>query len=337
MKFEFDIDPQSIIPIYQQIQDYIISAIDSGKVQQGDKMPSINMVCKHYSLAPGTVIKAYEELREKGIIASRQGKGFFIASTDTKNKLKVFLLFDRLNAYKEELYYSFLHALGGDTEADVYFHHYDVKRFQKLVEENLGLYHYYVVMPHFHENVAPIVQQIPTEKLLVMDNRLPSLEGEFAEVAQYFEEDLYKALKEGKSLLSKYQNINMLLSKDHFQFVPGGLVNSFSRFCEEAAFPYRIVEQASDIVVQPKEAFLVFHDSDLIYLIKLAQAKGYKLGKDIGIVSYDDTPMKEILAEGITVATTDFKQMGIAAAEMILHNRHEKIHNPFFLIKRKSL
>lgn len=54
-------------------------------------------------------------------------------------------------------------------------------------------------------------------------------------------------------------------------------------------------------------------------MIKLAKKKGYELGKEIGLISYNDTAVKEILEGGITVISTDFEMMGKAAASVILN------------------
>ena len=75
----------------------------------------------------------------------------------------------------------------------------------------------------------------------------------------------------------------------------------------------------------------------MVNLIKNCQAADLKLGKDVGIVSYNDTPLKEILSDGISVISTDHAKMGETAARMILENRQEKIKNPFHLILRNSL
>jgi DNA-binding LacI/PurR family transcriptional regulator len=61
------------------------------------------------------------------------------------------------------------------------------------------------------------------------------------------------------------------------------------------------------------------------------------LGKDIGIISYNDTPGKEILRDGITVISTDFENLGAKAAEMILEKKAIQQDNPFYVISRNSL
>jgi len=74
-----------------------------------------------------------------------------------------------------------------------------------------------------------------------------------------------------------------------------------------------------------------------VNLIKICRSKKLMVGKDVGIISYNETPLKEILLNGITVLSTDHAKMGESAARLILENRKEKIKNPFSLLIRKSL
>ena len=85
------------------------------------------------------------------------------------------------------------------------------------------------------------------------------------------------------------------------------------------------------------EAYLIFSDTDLIRFLKYVSLKGWKPDRDVGLISYDDTPLKEILADGVTVITTDFESMGRTAAEMIINKADYKKINPSMLIKRKTL
>ena len=66
------------------------------------------------------------------------------------------------------------------------------------------------------------------------------------------------------------------------------------------------------------KAFEAFCEGHLITIVKKADMHEMQLGKDIGLLSYIDTPMKEIIQQGITVISTDFKDMGNLAARFIL-------------------
>ncbi len=59
------------------------------------------------------------------------------------------------------------------------------------------------------------------------------------------------------------------------------------------------------------------------------------MGTDIGVISYNETPMKALL--GITVISTDFKGMGETAAKLVLKNKKEMAKNPFNYFERNSL
>lgn len=72
-------------------------------------------------------------------------------------------------------------------------------------------------------------------------------------------------------------------------------------------------------------------------LIKLARKKKLKLGQDIGLISYNDTEVKEILEDGITVISTDFEMMGKIVSKAILEDKIIVKRNPTKVIKRKSL
>jgi DNA-binding LacI/PurR family transcriptional regulator len=138
-------------------------------------------------------------------------------------------------------------------------------------------------------------------------------------------------------VLQKYKRINLVLSTNSFQFIPDGIIQGFKQFCQEKAIAYQILDNLSETDIEKGEVFIVFADSDLIRMIKYAGEHHLQLGADIGIISYDDTPMKSVLEKGITVISTDFVAMGKKAAEMILSRKIEKIKNDSGLILRRSL
>ena len=106
----------------------------------------------------------------------------------------------------------------------------------------------------------------------------------------------------------------------------------------EHNFQYEVLNEiGSNTNINAKEAYIVIEETDLANLIKQARTKGLKIGKDVGIISYNETPLKEILLDGITVISTDHNKMGELAAQLILTNKKEKIKNPFVMIRRKSL
>ena len=105
------IDTNSSQPKYRQIIKSVFNAIEKKTLKKGDKIPSINQICSDFNLSRDTVMLAFNELKSKGILISQRGKGYYVATTDVQFEEKVFVLFDELNAFKEDLYNSLINTL----------------------------------------------------------------------------------------------------------------------------------------------------------------------------------------------------------------------------------
>jgi DNA-binding LacI/PurR family transcriptional regulator len=84
-----------------------------------------------------------------------------------------------------------------------------------------------------------------------------------------------------------------------------------------------------------KDAYIIIEENDLVSLVKQVRDKNLEIGKDIGVISYNDTPLKDLL--GITVISTDFKAMGETVAYMIQSRKKEVVKNAFRFINRNSI
>ena len=72
------------IPIYQQIADAFRQDILAGKVKQGEYLPSIRGLAKELKISVITIMKAYEQLEEEGLVTAIQGKGFCVNAQDSQ-------------------------------------------------------------------------------------------------------------------------------------------------------------------------------------------------------------------------------------------------------------
>ncbi|MFC5282754.1 substrate-binding domain-containing protein [Pedobacter alpinus] len=78
-------------------------------------------------------------------------------------------------------------------------------------------------------------------------------------------------------------------------------------------------------------------EDDLVILIEKIIQLNLKIGKDVGVISYNETPLKKLLLNGITTISTDFKGMGLMAAEMIKNQEIAHQELSFKLTLRQSL
>lgn len=340
------IDENSRIPKYKQIVDAIIQNISTGKLEMGEKIPSINMFSEEFLLSRDTVEKAYNILKERQIIISIRGKGYYITKTKLISKVNIIFLINKLSSYKMRIYNSFVNSIGGNSHTDLHIYHCDEDLFLNLLGKNKGAYDYYIVMPHFKTDklshvsftneAIKAVKKIPKEKLVIMDNSMPGVNEAFIEIYQDFENDIYHALKEGLNKISKYQKLLLVYPENSVNPYPKRILNGFKKFCIEHKISFEIIgEIFDDIILKKGDLFITIEESDLVNLVNQIRDKEFELGKDIGVISYNDTPLKELL--GITVISTDFKVMGETASRMILNKEKGKIKNPFNFIDRNSI
>jgi DNA-binding LacI/PurR family transcriptional regulator len=276
---------------------------------------------------------AFNELKAKGIINSIPGKGYYINSVDVNVNERIFVLFDELNAFKEDLYTSFLNSLDDKTTVDIYFHHFNFQVFKDLVAASAGKYTSYVIMPATFDYTADILGILPEDKVYILD-RLKTDLGEYPVVYQDFEKDIYDALTAGKDLLEKYDKLVMIFPGGK---EPEGRMVGFQKFCNEHEIPFEILRSLLNRTIRKGEAYFVPSDRNLVRLVKMAAGQNLQLGEDLGIVSFNDTMLKEVVAGGITTISTDFAQMGQSLARMIKERSCNRISNPASLIRRNSL
>ena len=71
-------------PIYRQIADQLKEDILTGKLKQGEYLPSIRSLAKDLKISVITTMKAYELLEAEGLVCVAQGKGFLVNAQDSK-------------------------------------------------------------------------------------------------------------------------------------------------------------------------------------------------------------------------------------------------------------
>jgi DNA-binding LacI/PurR family transcriptional regulator len=105
----------------------------------------------------------------------------------------------------------------------------------------------------------------------------------------------------------------------------------------EYAFNHKVVQNIEKEPVNTGEVFINLMEDDLVVLLEKIQETDLKVGTDIGIISYNETPWKRFMLNGITTISSDFKRMGEMVADLVLKNSKEHIEVPFALTLRNSL
>ncbi len=340
------IDENSRVPKYQQIIDSIIHNISQGNVTMDEKIPSINMFSEAFYLSRDTVEKAYSILKERKIITSIRGKGFYISRTRLISKVNILFLVNKLSSYKLKTYNHFINSIGANSHTDLHIYHCDKTLFLNLLEKNKGVYDYFITMLHFKtddlkhvslpEEVDNALKSIPNDKLIILDNVKSYSNKNVTQIYQDFENDIYNALNKGFKKIKKYQKIMLVYPDKSVYPYPKRILFGFRKFCIEHDLNFEIIDKIyDDMILKKGDLFITIEEGDLVNLVKQVRENEFVLGKEVGIISYNDTPLKELL--GITVISTDFKIMSESAAEMILNKTKGTVKVPFNFIERESL
>lgn len=315
----------------QQLVHSITEAISNGHLKLGDLLPSVNQLSAESGFSRDTVFKAYNILKERNVIESAPQKGYFVAN----ETYKVFVLLDNFSAFKENLYQSFRQNLPDTYAVDLMFHHYNPEVFVQLIQNSLGRYNSYVVMNIEHSSIHPILEKIDPNKLLILDMGKPD-NGKMNYLLQDFSMSVVQCMEEGWQKLSKYNELVLVYAKNKTPHPPE-IISAVSNLCKKRGMAFRQVSNAKATDVKEGQAYFVIRDDDLVEIIKSCWAKQLEVGSGVGVLSYNDTPMKQIVGGGISVVSTDFETMGKQAAEFVKNKKKIATILPTSLILRESL
>lgn len=332
------IDYYSATPKYLQLAQAIIKAIGNGNIRKDDMLPSINELSFEFEIARDTAEKGYKYLKSIGVLGSVPGKGYFVKETNLKQQRKIFLLFNKLSPHKKIIYDALVASLGELSSIDFYIYNNDFDFFKRLIQNADKDYSHYVIIPHFvegGEQAHEVINRIPKDKLILMDKLIPGIEGSYGAVYENFEKDIYVALEQALPQLGKYHTLKIIVPYNTYH--PQEILQGFTRFCLQYAFNYKVVHNIANEPIKEGEAYINLMEDDLVILIEKILATHMKLGKHVGLISYNETPLKKIILNGITTISTDFQMMGEKTAELILKQSLQHIEIPFYLTLRNSL
>jgi DNA-binding transcriptional regulator YhcF (GntR family) len=328
-----EIDMAVTTPVYKQIVHSIYKNIEEGFLQLDDPLPSVNKIAEKYSLARGSVFSAYNDLRASGIIDSIPGKGYYVSSTQINQKQNIFLLFSTFTPYKETLFNAILSNLPKDCSIDIYFHHHNIKVFENLIREQAGYYNRFVIMPEIHENTPAILSKLNPKQTYLLDIGYTEYASQYPGVYQNFEKDIYSILASLENLVKKYRRLFLVYPKT---VKTTDIISGFKQFSNKKLRQAQVVDTLTSIEINKGDAFITIEDKHLVDLVNTARQNKWKLGEDIGILSYNESSLKSVIADGISTISTDFAAMGKAIAEMVTTGKTEVVENPFIMVDRRS-
>jgi DNA-binding GntR family transcriptional regulator len=320
-----------------QLVEYINNQIETNVLNINDRLPSLNQLTKQMGMSKETILKGLNYMSEKGIIKSEYRKGYYVQKKNQYHQYRICMILDKMNILRDKIYQSFIETIQDFAEVDVYFHHHNFKVFEKLIDENLNSYTHFVITTFFRESATSVLNRIPANKRIILDLIESKLEGDYTCIYQDHKSDIKECLTQLTPQLEKYSRLVLVSPREAFH--AKAINHGFEEFCQNNNKNHCIINVVDELNFLKGDAFITFsrYDQDDVSIIKLCNQNNWKLGQDIGLLSYNDTAVKEILENGITVISTDFNMMGKEAALAIINKKHIKIRDKAKIILRKSL
>ncbi|SFA44410.1 regulatory protein, gntR family [Pedobacter suwonensis] len=332
------LNEESITPKYLQIYNAFLAAVESNQLEVDDVLPSINDLSIALDVARNTVERAYRQLKNFGVVDSVPGKGYYICKVDFTHPIKVLLLFNKLSNHKKIIYDALVARLGEFGVIDFYIYNNEINVFRKIIESKADSYDKVVIIPHFfdeEESTYKLIETINKDKLVLVDKLIKEVNGDFCAVYEDFQKDIYGALVELKDRLNNYKTIKIIFPAN--SYYSKNILEGFINFCVHHSFDYEILSNLKNEVMMEGTVYINLREDDLIELIEQLISTNLVLGQNVGIISYNETPIKKIILNGITTISTDFMMMGETAADMIMSGCKSHVSIPFKVTQRNSV
>lgn len=319
---------------HDQLVNGILNAIQNRALSQGDMLPSVNTLINEFGFARETIAKAYKDLVDRGIVESKNRVGFFVSATDVKQHLRVALVLFAFDAFQETFYKVFRSKLGKGVHIDVFFHHNNIEVLESTIQNIRGKYGMYVIAPIPHDRTAGIIETLPMDKFLMID-RYEEIPGDHSYLVQEFEQSSYKAFAQLSDTIKKYEG--MIYYHRPNADTPIEILKAYKKFVKDHKINSVIRPEYLPGTLEKHKVHFTINNTELWTMLKDCKLKGWTPGKDVGILSHNDEVVKELIFDGITTYSTDFKMMAEKAAEFVLKRKKIQEVIPTVLIRRKSL
>lgn len=301
-----------------------------GAYSADNALPSINQLSLSYKVSRDTVFKAFIDLKERGIIDSTPGKGYYVVN----KQQNILLLLDEYSPFKNTLYDGFIKRLPARYKVDLWFHQYNEQLFNTILRQSFGRYNKYVVMNFDNEKLSPLLSKINASRLLLLD--FGQFEKrDYSYICQDFGEAFYRGLLQLDARIKRFRKLILLFVKGTKH--PQSTCHSFRQFCADRKLTGEVVDDIEAVEVRKGEVYIAIRQIDVVSIIKQSRAAGLKCGVDFGLIAYNDTPAYEVIDEGITALSIDWGVMGNRAAEFVLTGKPVQIDLPTELHLRNSI
>jgi len=333
----FSISRNSQVPLYLQIFEAVQNGVRSGIIPSGQALPSINDLCTELDLSRNTVEKGYQQLVKSGMVVSKQGKGFYI-KPEARSRKRILLLFNKISVHKKLVFDAFVRKINQVASVDLCVYNNDLQELRQVLTERRTAYNSFVLIPPCQatqEDIDSIISIIPPHEMFILNHKVDVRRLYKGSVYEDFEKDIFLAMVQLIEKLRKYKKISIIFPV--LAPYPLGIINGLKKFCKVNNFTFERVDDIASTELSINTVYISLLEDDLMILLEKIPDSLLRVGKDIGLISYNDTPLKKHILNGLTTISADFQMMGNMMADLVMGDRSDQLTVPFYVTSRNSL
>jgi GntR family transcriptional regulator of arabinose operon len=324
---------------YELLKDWLIDSIRNGAIKKSGRLPSENFLCRKFDISRQTVRKALSELRDEGIIYSKQGSGSYvnrIATVRSSNTIGVLVshvtgyLFSQIINGIDEVFSSNDYGIDLsisnnriDQERKFLFRMLNSNISGLIVEgtrsalpnPNIELYQ------DLRQNHLPIIfihnyyENFPCPSVMMDDINMAQkltdllIEANHRKIAGIFKGDDLQGHRRYSGYVKALIDAEIPVREE----IVGWFYSNY--------YDHKTIEESiADIVASFKDytAIVCYNDVIAQEVYRSFKKQKIRIPDDISMVSFDDIPMAQYIANGITSGQHPHKQLGIETASRLL-------------------
>ena len=153
--------------------------------------------------------------------------------------------------------------LGDAAEITIRLHNQNVELLEYYIDENLDLFDYYVITPHFpldaasQKRVMKILARIPNRKLIMVDHWMEAHPGNYGAVYQDFANDAYEGLGYGLKKLKTYSKLNVVTLPSSLYYT--SVSKAVEQFCRDNDIAVEFHTKITPEIIREKEVYLILN------------------------------------------------------------------------------
>ena len=173
---------------------------------------------------------------------------------------------------------------------------------------------------------------IPANKLIFVQREFESC-LECSAVVTDNREELYQILAQTSDNCKNYHHFRLIFPDNIYH---KEIWEGFADYCLDQKIKFDISPGLCGAEITAGQLLIIKNDEDLAYAVKYCREHQLELGKDVGVICYNDSTLKEVLAGGISVITPDFHEIGRQVAKIVMTQDFGKSKGNYKFIRRGS-